>query len=339
MRRSIVLVAALALLLAPALLEPAAAEASPYSQTVHVVKPGDTLYSIARYYGVDAAAIAHANGIVNPDYIYIGQSLVIPGSHMPPPSPGHPPPAGCYTVQHGDTLYGIAWRFGTSVSAIVSANGLMNPDHIYVGQCLVIPGHHPTPPGPGPGPWPPHPTPPSCGHHYTVARGDTLSGIAYRHGTTVHALARANGLKYPYIIYPGQQIYVPCGHHGKPPGHKPPGHRPKPEPPLEPAACHRSVQIVRPYEDQTVGGVVQIIGTATIPDFQFYKLEYAPGHTPLATEFASINEVHTTPVSDSVLGTWFTGNMPTGAYTLRLTAVDNQGQFPAPCDVHIHIDP
>jgi LysM repeat protein len=164
-----------------------------------------------------------------------------------------------------------------------------------------------------------------------VVHGDTLSSIAYRHGTTVNALAHANGLKYPYMIYPGQRLFIPCHGHAPKPPHKPS------EPDLEPAACNRAVQIVRPLEGETVDGVVQIIGTAAIPDFQFYKLEYSMGHTPLDSAFASINEVHTTPVSDSVLGTWYTGNMPNGEYTLRLTAVDMEGQFPQPCDVSIYI--
>ncbi len=327
MRRCVVLTAVLALLLVPLVMSPDIAQAQSAGSTVHIVKAGDTLYSIARYYGVDAAAIAQANGLVNPDYIYVGQSLTIPGSYMPPPSPGYQAPSGCYYVQPGDTLSAIAWRFGTTIQSLMSVNGIYNPDMIYVGQCLTIPGSAPSPA-------PPAPTP-SCGYYYSVVSGDTLSSIAYRHGTTVQALARANGLKYPYMIYTGQRLHIPCGtgYHGKPP------RRPEPsEPDLEPAACSRAVQIVRPLEAETVGGVVQILGTASIPDFQFYKLEYAMSHTPLGTDFVSINEVHTTQVTDSVLGTWYTGNMPEGAYTLRLTAVDNRGQFPQPCDVHITID-
>ena len=44
-----------------------------------------------------------------------------------------------YTVESGDTLYGIAGRFGTSVNAIAAANGISDPNYIYVGQQLTIP--------------------------------------------------------------------------------------------------------------------------------------------------------------------------------------------------------
>ena len=96
---------------------------------------------------------------------------------------------------------------------------------------------------------------------------------------------------------------------------------------------------MRPSERQKVAGVVKISATATIPDFQFSKLEYAAGHTPLDSGFASIGDVPRTQATDTVLGTWFVGNLPRGPYTLRLTAVDNEGQFPRPCDVHIYVDP
>jgi len=325
MRRLVVFGIVFVVLLLPALAGAVPAHAQGgYGHTVHVVQPGDTVYSIARYYGISPTALAHANHLVNPDYIYVGQSLSIPGSNMPPPSPGSPPGSGYHIVQPGDTLYSIAWRYGTTVSALVAANGLANPNYIYVGQRLGIPGYVPMP----------QPQP-SCGYYYTVVPGNTLSGIAVTHGTTVHALARANGLMYPYIIYPGQRLFVPCPGGGKPHA-KPPGRH---KPPLKPAACPRSVQIVRPLEGATVQGVVQIIGTADIPNFQFYKLEYAMSHNPLNSAFASINQVYTGPASDTVLGTWYVGNMPGGPYTLRLTAVDNQGQYPRPCDVHIRIDP
>ena len=339
MRRLVILGLICLMFLLPGLVRPAAAQ-SGYggSGTVHVVQFGETLYGIAMHYGVPAQSIAAANNIYNPDLIYAGQRLVIPGSTMPGPSPMQPPPAsGVYIVQLGDTLSSIAYRFGTTVSALMYANNLTNPNYIYAGQQLVIPGGQPAPPIPPGPPGPPGPHP--CGQRYTVCRGDTLSGIAVRYGTTVTALATVNGLSYPYLIYPGQQLFIPCGpggHPGKPGGHPPA--KPTPKPSLKPAACAREIQIVQPREQEHVSGVVQIVGSAKIADFQFYKLEYAASHTPLANAFHSINEVHRTPAWDTVLGTWYVGNMPAGPYTLRLTVVDNRGQYPQPCDVHIHLN-
>ncbi|MCC7020876.1 MAG: LysM peptidoglycan-binding domain-containing protein [Ardenticatenales bacterium] len=309
---------------------------------MHVVQAGETLYSIAASYGVSADAIAAANGIMNPDYIRAGQSLSIPGAAMP--GPGGPWEVeahqwgGRYVVKPGDTLYSIAWRTGTSVSAIMAANGIGNPNVIYAGQALTLPGG--MQPGPG-GPGPDHGKPqPQCGYRTTVKGGDSLSAIAWRTGTTINALARANGIAYPYLIYPGQQLHVPCadGRPGQP--HKP-GPRPTARPTatgLVPAACNRNIQIVDPLNLEHVSGTLYVIGTADIPNFQFYKLEYARGTAPLNSEFHSIGETIRQRVRDGMLGVWYLGNMPAGDYVLRLTAVDTAGQFPTPCSVRVKVN-
>ena len=283
MKRIVAVALALALVLTPAALMAQPQVAHAQGQTVHLVKPGETLYGIARMYGVSAQSIATANNLVNPNYIYAGQRLVIPGAYVPPPPPcvQCPPPAG-------------------------------------------------------------------CGTYYQVRPGDTLTAIAVRHGTTVTAIANANGIPYPYDrIYAGQRLYIPCpgGPNPPPPGHKPPppkpGHpAPKPtaRPNLPTAACPREVQIVDPKVGQHIWGTMMIIGTASIPDFQFYKLEYALGHIPMDSDFHSIGDVHRQAVVDGVLGTWYVGHMPANPYTLRLTAVDNRGQFPRPCDVKIFLN-
>jgi LysM repeat protein len=123
----------------------------------------------------------------NPNRIYAGQRLTVPC--------GSPPPVGgvWYTVRSGDTLSGIAWRHGTSVWAIVQANGISNPNRIYAGQRIFLPGGAP-PPG---GAW------------YTVRWGDTLSSIAWRHGVSVWAIVQANSLANPNRIYAGQRLYIP----------------------------------------------------------------------------------------------------------------------------------
>jgi len=125
----------------------------------HKVRWGETLYSIARRYGVSVWAIAQANGIRNPDCIYACQILVIPCPcwYTKPwcyrpcwvqpcywPCYWYPyDPAGSqsriHIVSPGETLTGIAWRYGTTVSSICSANGILNPNLIYVGQSLIIP--------------------------------------------------------------------------------------------------------------------------------------------------------------------------------------------------------
>jgi len=106
--------------------------------------------------------------------------------------------AQIHVVQPGQNLFRIALRYGTTVDAIMAANGLS--DHtIYVGQRLVIPV--------GSGGSSPSPSPAGRAT-YTVRRGDNLTRIALRHGVTVWALMRANGLSSSWI-YPGQQLVIP----------------------------------------------------------------------------------------------------------------------------------
>ena len=152
---------------------------------------GDTLFRIALHFGATVQAIAQANGIANPNMIFAGQVLWIPGGG------GGGTGATTYVVRPGDTLYSIARRFGTSYQALAAANGLHSPYTIYVGQKLVIPGSGA-----------PAPTPPS-GNVYIVRPGDTLWSIAMRYGTTPWAIAAANGLANPNFIYPGQRLIIP----------------------------------------------------------------------------------------------------------------------------------
>ena len=100
-----------------------------------------------------------------------------------------------HVVQWGENLYRIAIRYGTTVEAIANANGIVNPHRIYAGQRLVIPHGHPTPP--------------TQGFWYTVQWGDTLSGIAWRYGRNMWAIANANGIANPNVIYASQRIYIP----------------------------------------------------------------------------------------------------------------------------------
>ena len=101
---------------------------------IHIVQPGDTLSAIADAQGVGADVIIQANGLSDPDYLFVGQELQIPaGGNLPLAAPQ------TYAVEEGDTLYAVASRFGTSVDAIVAANGLSDPNLISIGQELLIP--------------------------------------------------------------------------------------------------------------------------------------------------------------------------------------------------------
>jgi len=118
-----------------------AAPAPATSNTTIVVRSGDTLNSIAARYGVSPSTLARANGITNPNRIYIGQRLVIPGTAGTTTQPRTIAPAssgGIYIVQSGDTLAKIAARYHTTVSALMALNGLRNPNVIWVGQRLRV---------------------------------------------------------------------------------------------------------------------------------------------------------------------------------------------------------
>jgi LysM repeat protein len=136
-RRMMLILMVLALVLAATASAVIAAPQAAYTCVAyHTVKFGDTLNSISRLYGVSVQALMAANNIYNPNLIFAGQTLCIPGSASVPP----PPPCGTYyTVQWGDTLSSIAARYHTTVQAIMYANNIVNPNFIYAGMILYIP--------------------------------------------------------------------------------------------------------------------------------------------------------------------------------------------------------
>jgi len=176
--------------------QPSPTPTLPPSQTVHVVKKGETLIAIAKLYGTTAAAIRTANGLKTTAPIHEGDNLVIPllVADTPTPSPTLPPTPtpSVYVVAQGDTLSELAQRFGTTVEAILQANGLADATGITAGTRLLVPGAAPTA------------VPVVV---YVVKSGDTLSGIAVKYKTTVKQIMDANGLKSD-VLKIGQKLTV-----------------------------------------------------------------------------------------------------------------------------------
>jgi LysM repeat protein len=105
------------------------------------VRAGDTLNRIAARCGVSLAQILRANPqISNPNVIYIGQTIRLTGAAAAPGRPSVPSGGSTYRVRAGDTLAAIARRHGVSLARIIAANPRINPNLIFVGQIIVIPG-------------------------------------------------------------------------------------------------------------------------------------------------------------------------------------------------------
>ncbi len=293
----------LLLLVVQMALSPALVSGAPLASdsVIHVVQAGENLFRISLRYGTTVQALMRANNLTGTT-IYVGQRLVIPGSVVPPAGPSF-----TYVVKRGDTLYSIAWRFGTTVAAIARLNGLVNPNHIYVGQCLQIPGTQPSPPSV------------NCGVWYTVQRGDTVSALALRYGTTVWAIVSANNLANANRIYLGQRLFIPCQNTVVPP------------------PTTNCSHITSPRHGARVSGKVTVNGTANVDNFWYYKFEYRADDGQ--ENWITYDSPKYTPVVSGKLGEWNLDalQLPGGWYWFRVVIVEQTGNYPPPCEVRLYV--
>jgi hypothetical protein len=96
---------------------------------------------------------------------------------------------------------------------------------------------------------------------------------------------------------------------------------------------------MRPGVNQTVSGAFEVTGTASHRDFDYYKLEYAPGAgiDPSTGGFAFLADGRTAVV-EGTLAVIDTTALANGVYTLMLTVVDATGNFPPPCTVTFNVE-
>jgi LysM repeat protein len=239
---------------------------------------------------------------------------------VPAASAAEAPGANCPPVYHriarGENLTQIAWHYGVTISQVMRWNGIVNPDRIYWGRVLVI---YPS--------WCAAPAP-----RYT-----------------------------PPPVYAPAPVYAP------PPGPPPspcysapcvsqPGYAPPPNP--APAPCYsgpcaaqpapacgvygqatccpdQRAAITYPYPGQHVYGMVTITGNATVDNFKFYKLEFGAGSNPSDWSYFAGGQ---SPVWNGALGVFNAGALSSGAYTIRVTVVDQTSNYPPPCQVTVTVN-
>ena len=174
---------------------------------IHIVKAGDSLWSISRKYGVSSEVIAEVNNLKDEDLLSIGQRLEIPaiGGGISGKEKEQQPTMLTYTVVKGDTLWSISKKFDVKMSSIISTNHLKQISRLSIGQKLKIPianmdiakaeGYNQ-----------------ESGSEdiiYYVKKGESLWNISREYNVKLEAIIAANNISDPSKISVGQPLRIP----------------------------------------------------------------------------------------------------------------------------------
>ena len=224
-----------AVLLPPAVAQPApnpAAEAGSTDGIRYTLRPGDSLWTLSRRFGVSMRELAVRNGIGNARRLRAGDVIVIPSAEAESEEAEAPDlPPDVHVVARGDSLYSIARLYGVSAAELRKENGIRNPRRLQLGQQLRIPAARradaaPHPPAPEedaaaepdrtprerqPQATPSRPQP----KVHVVARGDSLYELARRYGVSAAELKKENGIRDPRRLQLGQRLRIPSVRHAE----------------------------------------------------------------------------------------------------------------------------
>lgn len=189
----------------------AAATAAAVPEEVVVVE-GDTVSGIAERFGLSTAEVLAHNGLGWSSMIFPGQRLALPGGRAAPAAPPARDAIAKHVVAEGDTMSGIAERYGVALDELLRVNGLGRQSLIFPGESIVLPpdADHRASPVAAPSPAEPAPqAEPAPADTHLVVDGDTVWDIAARNDVEVAALVAANGLDANATIRPGQRLTIP----------------------------------------------------------------------------------------------------------------------------------